>query len=314
MDTFLGLPAMLEAEGINEIGAAFLGIPHGVGYVVDDEQRALADAPAAVRSASQAFVGKLRHYDFDLDGELLAGSSLRVGDLGDVATVLGDSDGNRQRAHDRLWPLVQAGVVPLIVGGDDSIPPMLAQALAQRYQFDLVTIDAHLDFRDEVDGVRDGRSSPARRIGDLPSVQTITQIGLRGIGLSGTAERDTAIERGHRIVRAADVHEHDAAWLRHQLPTHGDVMLSIDCDGLDPSLAPGTGWPQPGGLSFRDVALIIEHLSAGCRIIGADIVELLPSRDINGATALIACRLLMLIIGGLARRPRAQAVGLRLTP
>jgi agmatinase len=310
VETFLGLPAVLEADGFDEIGAAFLGIPHGVAYAVDDEQRALGDAPAAVRSASRAFVGKLGHYDFDLDGELLAGGSLRVGDLGDVATVLGDSAGNRQRAHDRLWPLVRAGVVPLIVGGDDSIPPMLAQALARRHAFDLVTIDAHLDFRDEVDGVREGRSSPARRISDLSSVQSITQIGLRGIGLSGTPERDSAIDRGHRIVRAADVYEHDATWLRDQLPTHGDVMLSIDCDGLDPSLAPGTGWPQPGGLSFRDVALIIEHLSGRCRIIGADIVELLPSRDVNGATALIACRLLMLIIGGLARRPRPEAAGL----
>jgi agmatinase len=303
VDTFLGLPAPLAADGFNEIGAAFLGVPHGVAYAVDDEQRALADAPAAVRSASQAFVGKLGHHDFDLDGELLAASSLPVVDLGDVATVLGDSDGNRQRAHDRLWPLVKAGVVPLIVGGDDSIPPMLAQALAERHVFGLVTIDAHLDFRDEVDGVRDGRSSPARRISDLSSVQSVTQIGLRGIGGSRTPERDSAIDRGHRIVRAADVYEYDATWLRDQLPTSGDVMLSIDCDGLDPSLAPGTGWPQPGGLSFRDVALIIEHLSGCCRIIGADIVELLPSRDVNGATALIACRLLMLIIGGLARHP-----------
>jgi agmatinase len=96
-----------------------------------------------------------------------------------------------------------------------------------------------------------------------------------------------------------------------QLPVGGEVLLSIDCDGLDPSVAPGTGWPQPGGLSFRDVAAIIDHLGRHCQIVGADVVEFRPSRDVNGLTALTVCRLLMLVIGQLARR---RSVGPRRPP
>jgi agmatinase len=226
-------------------------------------------------------------------------------DSGDVPFRFGDGDGNTERARTALRTIIARGAVPLVIGGDDSIPPMVARALAERHRFHVVTVDAHLDFRDEVDGERDGRSSPARRILELPGVLSLTQIGLRGIGGSRAAEVQAARDAGSRLVPAADIHRHGLAWLLQQLPVEGHVMLSIDCDGLDPSVAPGTGWPQPGGLSFRDVAAILHHLGRQCRIAGADVVELLPSRDPNGLTALTACRLLMLVIGHLARAGRA---------
>jgi agmatinase len=186
-------------------------------------------------------------------------------------------------------------VMPLVLGGDDSIPPIIARALGNHGAFDVVTIDAHLDFRDEVDGERFGRSSPARRMSEMPQVRSVTQIGLRGIGSSGTPELEDARAAGHRLVTAAEVHERGQRWLCDQLPSGGDVLLSIDCDGLDPSVAPGTGWPQPGGLTFRHVAAVIAELARTSRIVGADVVELLPSRDVNGLTALTAARLLMLL-------------------
>jgi arginase family enzyme len=91
------------------------------------------------------------------------------------------------------------------------------------------------------------------------------------------------------------VHEHGLPWLREQLPSGGGVFVSIDCDGLDPSVAPGTGWPQPGGLTFRHLAAVIAELTRTSRIVGGDVVELLPGRDVNGMTALLAVRLLMLL-------------------
>lgn len=294
---FLGFPAA-DADGAL---AAVLGIPHGVAYEVDDEQRDLANAPAAVRAASQVFVEDLDHHDFDLGGPLLDGRSLRVVDAGDVPFRFGDGRGNAERAGAALREIVGRGTVPLVIGGDDSIPPMLARALAERHELHVVTVDAHLDFRDEVGGERDSRSSPARRMLELPQVVSLTQVGLRGIGGSRAAEVEAARAAGSRIVTAADVHRHGLAWLVEQLPAGGDVLLSIDCDGLDPSVAPATGWPQPGGLSFRDVAAIVDHLGRHCRFAGADVVELLPSRDVNGLTALTACRMLMLVIGHLAR-------------
>jgi agmatinase len=279
-----------------------LGIPHGVAYEIDEEQWDLANAPLAVRAASQAFVDDLVNYDFDLDGPLLDGQPFRVVDCGDFPFTFGDGRDNAERARTALRRIVARGTVPLVIGGDDSIPPLLARTLAEQHRFHVVTVDAHLDFRDEVDGEREGRSSPARRMLELPQVLSLTQIGLRGVGGSRSADVQAARAAGSRLVPAADVHRHGLSWLMQHLPVGGDVLLSIDCDGLDPSVAPGTGWPQPGGLAFRDVAAIIDHLGRQCRIAGADVVELLPSRDVNALTALTACRLLMLVIGHLARR------------
>ena len=292
---FLGCPVVGDLSRLNA-DVVVLGIPYGVSYVVDeDEQRGLAKAPGAVREASQQFAGDLGHYDFDLGRALLRDGGPRLLDVGDVPGVLGAGDENVRRAEEALTRIVRQRVIPLVIGGDDSIPPIIARALAKCRGFDVVTIDAHLDFRDDFDGERFGRSSPARRISELPQVVSVTQIGLRGIGSSRTREYEDARAAGHRLITAAEVHERGYRWLRDQLPLGGDVFVTIDCDGLDPSVAPATGWPQPGGLTFGHVAAVIAELSRTSRIIGGDVVELLPPQDVNGLTALTAVRLLMLL-------------------
>jgi agmatinase len=297
---FLGCPVVGDLAQL-DADTALLGIPHGVSYVVDDEQRGLATAPAAVREASQQFAEDLTHHDFDLGRPFLRESGPRLVDVGDVPFTFGAGDENVRRADEALAQIVGRGVMPLVIGGDDSIPPIVARALAHDGTFDVVTIDAHLDFRDEVGGERFGRSSPARRMSELPQVGSVTQIGLRGSGGSGTLELEAARAAGHRLITAAEVHERGRQWLCDQLPSGGEVLVSIDCDGLDPSVAPGTGWPQPGGLTFRHVAAVIAELSRTNSIVGGDVVELLPSRDVNGLTALTATRLLVLLADGRAQ-------------
>jgi agmatinase len=299
---FLGVPAVGDLSRL-DADVAMLGIPYGVAYAVDeDEQRGLATAPGAVRTASRQFADDLTHHDFDLGGPFLRDGRPRVVDVGDVPGALGEGEANVRHAGEALAQIVRQGVMPLAIGGDDSIPPMVARALADSGTFEVVTVDAHLDFRDEVDGERFGRSSPARRISELPQVSGVTQIGLRGIGGSGTRELEDARAAGHRLITAAEVHENGSGWLCDQLPCGGNVFISIDCDGLDPSVAPATGWPQPGGLTFRDVAAVIGRLARTSRVVGGDVVELLPSRDVNGLTALTAVRLLMLLAGSRAVR------------
>jgi len=292
---FLGCPLVGDLARL-DADVAVLGIPHGISYPRDErEQQGLATAPAAVREASQQFVGDLSHHDFDLGQAFLREGSPHLVDAGDVPVEFGAGAENARRAGDVLAQIVGQGVMPLVIGGDDSIPPIVARALADHGTFDVVTIDAHLDFRDEVDGERFGRSSPARRLSEMPQVTSVTQIGLRGIGGSRASELDDARAAGHRLITAAEVHERGHRWLCDQLPLGADVFVSIDVDGLDPSVAPASGWPQPGGLSFRHVAGIIAELSRTGRIVGGDVVELLPCRDVNGLTALSATRLLMLL-------------------
>jgi agmatinase len=303
---FLGCPVGRDLTAL-DADVAVLGIPHAVAYIVDDEQRGLAAAPAAIREASQQFAEDLTNHDFDLGRPFLRQDGPRLVDVGDVPFVFGAGDENVRRAGKVLATIVGQGITPLVIGGDDSIPPLVARALAQHGTFDVVTIDAHLDFRDEVGGERFGRSSPARRISELPQVASVTQIGLRGIGGSGTHELDAARAAGHRLITAAEVYEHGQRWLCDQLPSGGQVLVSIDCDGLDPSVASATGWPQPGGLTFRHVAAVIAELSRTSRIVGGDVVELLPSRDLGGMTALTATRLLMLLAA--SRDPAARRAG-----
>jgi agmatinase len=300
---FLGCPVVGDLSRV-DADVVVLGIPHGVSYLVDDEQRDLAAAPAAVREASQQFAEDLTHHDFDLGRAFLREGGPRLVDAGDVPFVFGAGDENVRAADEALAQIVGQDLMPLVIGGDDSIPPIIARALAAHGTFDVVTIDAHLDFRDEVEGERWGRSSPARRISELPQVGSVTQIGLRGIGGSRTLEFEEAIAAGHRLITAAEVHERGQRWLCDQLPSGGDVFISIDCDGLDPSVAPASGWPQPGGVTFRHVAGVIVALSRKNSVVGGDVVELLSSRDVNGLTALTATRLLMLLAD--SRAPTAQ--------
>jgi agmatinase len=301
---FLGCPVVDDLARL-DADVVVLGIPHAVSYPLDEhEQRGLATAPAAVRDASQQFAEDLTHHDFDLGHAFLREGGPRLVDVGDVPFEFGAGTENARRADDVLAQIVGQGAMPLVIGGDDSIPPIVAGAAAHRGTFDVVTIDAHLDFRDETDGERFGRSSPARRMSEMPPVRSVTQIGLRGIGSSRTSEFEDAQAAGQRLITAAQVHEHGHQWLCDQLPLGGDVFVSIDVDGLDPGVAPATGWPQPGGLSFRHVASIIAELSRTGRIIGGDVVELLPGRDVNGLTALTATRLLMLLADSRGRLAR----------
>jgi agmatinase len=292
---FLGCPVVSDLARV-DADVVVLGIPHAVSYAGDErEQRGLATAPGAVREVSQQFAEDVTHHDFDLGHAFLREGGPRLVDVGDVPFEFGAGAENARRADEVLSQIVGQGVMPLVIGGDDSIPPIVARALADHATFDVVTIDAHLDFRDEIDGERFGRSSPARRLSELPQARSVTQIGLRGIGGSRTSELEDARAAGHRLITAAEVHERGHRWLGEQLPSGGDVFVTIDVDGMDPSVAPASGWPQPGGLSFRHVAGIIAELSKSGRIIGGDIVELLPCRDVNGLTALTATRLLMLL-------------------
>jgi agmatinase len=302
--SFLGCPVVRDLSQL-DADVAIIGIPYGVSSVRDEEEeRGLAMAPAAVREASQQFADDLNGHDFDLGRAFAGTGGPSLVDVGDVPGALGANEQNVRRAAAALDGIAHRRVMPLAVGGDDSIPPIVARSLAAHDRFDVVTIDAHLDFRDEGDGERFGRSSPARRISELAQVRSVTQIGLRGIGSSRLRELEDARAAGHRLITAAEVHEHGHRWLRDQLPAGGSVFISIDCDGLDPSVAPATGWPQPGGLTFRHVAAVISELSRSNRIVGGDVVELLPPRDINGITALTVTRLLMLLAHGRAAPTR----------
>jgi agmatinase len=303
--TFLGSPYVADIAAL-EADLAVLGIPYGVPYGMRGVAGPSAAAPAAIRakSAEDAYE-TLHHYDFDVGGDVLAGSDIRIADCGDVAVDPLDIPGNSRRATEAVRAILDRGALPIILGGDDSIPISFFRAYEGHDPLTLVQIDAHLDFRDEVDGVSEGLSSTIRRASEMPWIERIVQIGMRGVGSARAGDVADAEANANVILRARDVHEEGIEVVLDRVPGGGPFLISVDFDGLDPSIAPGVGWPAPGGLTYDEAAGILRGLAARGPIAGIDLVEYHPDKDVNGLTAIVAVRLAMNVLGSVARAGRA---------
>ena len=298
--TFLGLPAGDAADAAD---ATILGIPHGVPYPAPGTTAGCAEAPAAVRARSARLARFVGHHDFDLDGPMLpAGSVFRVIDAGDVPGDPDDGAGNAARAEGAVRAVVGAGSVPIVLGGDDSIPIPVLRALDGVDGLHVLQVDAHLDFRDTVAGIRDGYSSPMRRASEMDHVARIVQVGLRGVGSARTEDVADARAAGNLLVTARELRERGAAWLIDQLPVDAPLFVAFDCDALDPSVLPAVSGLSPGGLAYEEAMDLLTGAAARCRVVGAAFTELVPERDVNERSALVVVRLVTLLLAGLARR------------
>lgn len=307
---FLGAPVQTEL-GALEADAAVLGIPHGVPYDMAGVASDAANAPAAVRARSARFARFAAHHDFDLGSELLGGRPFRLVDCGDVAAEPSDLNGNARRATAAVRAVLKRGAVPLVLGGDDSVPILVLRAFEGQEPLHVVQVDAHLDFRDEVGGVREGYSSTMRRVTEMPWVRRVVHVGARGVGSARSDDVADTLAAGNAIVTAREVREAGIEAVLRHLPAGASCFVTLDCDGLDPAVMPGTSTPLPGGLSFDDVAALLRALARRGRVAGMDVVEHFPSLDVNGLTALTIVRLLVNLIGGLARGPDLASERLR---
>jgi agmatinase len=302
--TFLGLPPVdVGALVAGSAEAIVVGLPHGVPYPVPGPAVGCADAPAAVRERSQRLTRFAAHHDFDLDGPMIPdGSAFRVLDAGDVAGTPQDGAGNATRAEAAIRAVVAAGAAPIILGGDDSVPIPALRAFDGGGPLTVLQIDAHLDFRDQVAGVRDGYSSAMRRASEMGYVERIVQVGLRGVGSARASDVSDARAAGNLLVTARELGERGVGWLLDQLPPDASVFLSFDLDGLDPSVAPAVSGTAPGGLTYQQGSDLVCGVAARCRMAGAAFTEIVPDLDVNGMTALVTVRLISQLLGSMARR------------
>ncbi len=272
--------------------AAILGIPFDEGTTNLSGARL---GPRAIREASTqyAFYKRGRGYhDLEADRPMLAGLELR--DAGDVEIVPMQPEETHARIARGVQSLASRGILPVCLGGDHSITYPLVRALAgggnAEGPLHLVQVDAHLDFVDRLDGSRLTHASPMRRISELPGVRGWAQIGARSI--VSTAED----LRAARAFWAHVVPGDRVAAGRAEVPPPppgSRLYLSFDIDVLDPAAAPGTGFPEPGGISFREAAAIIRRVVSWGRLVGMDVVEVNPLLDPSRRTALTAARLVL---------------------
>ena len=301
--------ASVPARDLPRVRFAFLGLPLYVPYG-DEPATPVGETSAAdaVRAASAGYAATAENYDFDLGGPLVpSGVRAEFLDCGDVLLSGAPEDLGADLEHGTaaVRDLAAAGAVPLVAAGDHSAPPVVVRGLPDDKPLDVLHVDAHVDFRDEVAGLRDGYSSPIRRLRELPHIAAVVQVGLRDVGSAREPEVAAARAAGNVLVRAEEVHVGGAALLDELAarfdPSHR-VYITVDVDGLDPSCAPGTLWPAPGGLWFWQLGRLVRAVATRCELAGMDVCELAPTQDAQGHTALAAARLLMLAAGSALRR------------
>ncbi|MCV0403202.1 MAG: arginase family protein [Chloroflexi bacterium] len=288
---FLGAPIETHLERV-DARFAILGVRYGWPYPDPGTTAGCADAPAAIRRRSARLGRFAGHWDFDADASMTLPSLI---DAGDVPGTADDGRGNGDRIEGAVRTLLDRGAVPICLGGDDSVPIPILRAYQGRGPIVVLQVDAHLDFRDEVAGVREGYSSPMRRASEMDHVARIVQVGLRGVGSARPDDVRDARAAGNLLVTAAELRERGVPWLLEQLPSDASVFVSFDCDGLDPSVLPAVSALAPGGLGYREAW----DLLAGVRnrVVGAVFTELVPGRDRDEISALVVVRL----IGSLLR-------------
>ncbi|HKM64270.1 MAG TPA: agmatinase [Acidisphaera sp.] len=280
---------------------AFLGIPYGGAYSFHEIVNDQANGARAMREASDRIVRSLERYDFDLGGPLYDGRAIRAVDCGDVRGSVDDRHAHKARAEQAVRHLLKAGALPIILGGDHSIPIPVLRAYADHGPITVVQIDAHIDWRDEINGVRDGLSSPMRRASEMQHVGPLFQIGLRATGSAREEEVAAARAYGADLITAYELHESGMQAILDRIPDGGRYYLTVDMDGMDPSDAPGVAAPCPGGVTFLQARQLIRGLVRKGRVVGMDVVEITPSRDINRLTCITAGRLIVNLIGAAVR-------------
>jgi agmatinase len=210
--------------------------------------------------------------------------------------------GNRTRIEAKTREILTLPAVPILLGGDCSVTIPFVAGFADHGPVWILQIDAHIDWRDEVHGERYGYSSPMRRASEMPHVAGIVQVGLRSVGSARLTDIEAAQYYGSRFVTAREVHSQGVeAALRH-IPEGARVVVTLDCDSLDPGIMPGVAARTPGGLTYTQVIDLIAGLGKRARIAGFDLVELYPPTDIDGLSALTAARLLVNVIGTVVRQ------------
>ena len=302
--TFGGLPYTQDAAELAGVDVAIVGAP--LDDLVSDRPGARF-GPRAIRAAS---CPPGPHLATGVD----AFAELRVVDFGDAAVVPADPLGSLDRLEALVGEVVDAGAVPVVLGGDHSIAePDIRAVATRRGPVGLVHLDTHTDTGTEVFGMERSHGTPMYRLVEQGHVdpRRYVQIGLRGYW-PGPAEFGWQAERGITSILVDEVRRLGAAETAQraiELAGGGPVFVSFDVDVLDPAFAPGTGTPEPGGLTSAELLELLRLVGAGVDVAGADVVEVIPtavgSADV---TALVAERAVRELLTGIALRRRGQDV------
>jgi agmatinase len=292
--TFMKAPPATDWDAI-DADVAVLGAPFDCGTQYRPGARF---GPRAIREASTLFsFGHAGAYDFEDDVVYLPAGEVTIVDIGDADIVHTDTEKSHANIEYGVRRILAAGALPLVLGGDHSVHAPVIRAFDEQDAVHIVHIDAHLDFVDERHGVRYGHGNPLRRASEMAHVTGMTQMGIRNVSSSNRADYDDAREAGSDILSVRDVRRLGADGVLRRIPEDARYYVTIDIDGFDPSIAPGTGTPRHGGFLYYALLEIMQGLAKQGDIVGIDLVEVAPDYDHSGITAMLAAQLLMNMLG-----------------
>ena len=294
--TYGGQPYTEDVAGLACADVAIVGAP------TDDlvsDRPGTRYGPRAIRAAS---CPPGPHLEAGID----ALEALRVVDFGDAPVIPADAARSHEAIEATVGEVVDAGVLPVVLGGDHSISePDVRAVSARRGPVGLVHFDTHTDTGTEVFGVSFSHGTPMHKLVEAGHVDPAryVQIGLRGYW-PGKREFEWQRERGIMSLFMHDVRDRGIRAVVAEALERvgaGPVFVTVDIDVLDPAFAPGTGTPEPGGMTTADLLWACREVAARVEIVGADVVEVIPtavgSADV---TALAADRVIRELLTGLA--------------
>ncbi len=297
---FLRSPVSTDLDNL-DAHIAIIGLPYGNAYAPHAISNDQIYAPDAVRSVSDIITKGKDQYDFDIGGPILDNRPIKIVDVGNVLADPADLSSHMPRAEQAIRKILAAGALPITLGGDHGIPIPILSAFEGRGPITLIQIDAHIDWRNEVNGQRNGLSSPIRRASEMAHIGEIFQIGIRAQGSARTEEVEAAQAYGAHIIPAFEVHDAGIDSVIDRIPDGGQFYITIDADGLDPTVMPAVETPAPGGLTFHQVRRLIHALVRKGKVVGMDIVEITPAADLNRISCITAARLMVNLIGAAVR-------------
>ena len=301
--SFAGLPVCTQLDDL-EADIAIIGLhylsPYPPRLLGTTAKSVVETAPDAIRRQSSIFTDHLDHYDFDFNDVLLADRQIRIVDCGDVDKQPTGGTQKPQRITAAIRAILSRGAIPVVLGTDEGgfIPAMRAYDVCGALC--VVHIDAHIDWRDERHGVREGCSSVMRRASEMPWVKAMVQVGLRGIGSARQREVADALAFGSVFIRARDVHREGIDECIDRIPAADHYLISIDSDALDTAIAPGVLFTSPGGLTFDETTDLVRGIALKGSIVGINLFEVRPELDFNNLTASTGAQLIINFIGTLA--------------
>ncbi|MGH2746696.1 MAG: agmatinase [Actinomycetota bacterium] len=309
--TFQKVPLVLDAAELAGADVTIVGAP------MDDmvtHRPGARFGPREIRQATDLGGSDLWHLDLGVNPF----DELRVVDFGDAAVAPGDAERSHAAIRASVAAVVEAGAVPIVLGGDHSIAFPDISAVAAAHEpgtLAVVQFDTHTDTATELFGVEWSHGTPFRNLVDRDVIpgHRLIQIGLRGYW-PGRKEFDWMRSAGVRWHRMDEIVDHgiDAVLnaVLYEIADASHLFLSIDIDALDPAYAPGTGTPEPGGMTTRELLRAVRRLTLERGLAGMEVVEVSPPYDHAQITAMAAHRVVLEALSGLA----AHRAGTKIAP